>query len=464
MGLLSQLGLVAPATLMPKVLATPTIGAASAGRMAGPMAGPSGQSAPPKSKVEPASAPAVGQDTLGPAADGPDLEQLYVLRGPDGRSPLDASNSKAGARLNELGESLAYAFGRAAETYTSWLDKFQTVMKQSKLSEQQLVKMNAAHKAAVKSMGRDDLRGKSNTYVADLDAVTKSVREVKPLMLEASAAVKHVTSIFARRDQNEAEHNRDKAKDKLEERKEEIKEQQELLKSALSVVTKFADVKEWIDIVPEVLAFANEQIFAQLPKNEIKQLKKDVEVATAKVHEAQADVIVADLDEAYERVNAANARLENAREDIEVHVKALKRSTADAVARLGTQDATRDVAVMIAGSAKMTQFMALASLAGSKYLDESTALLAECARIADQYTGYESIIRGNKKLVTSEVDSMVESVKLNVATLKSWIAYVRSVQSEVKDGVRDCRDTSDKGYMKNYNQLGSVMQDMLSGV
>lgn len=58
---------------------------------------------------------------------------------------------------------------------------------------------------------------------------------------------------------------------------------------------------------------------------------------------------------------------------------------------------------------------------------------------------------------------MAESAKLNVETLKSWIAYLRSVQSEVKDGVADCRDTSDKGYMKNYSHLSSAMQDMLSG-
>lgn len=459
MGLLSQLGLAVPATLMPKALATPASGVNSAVQTSGASA----RSTPPQSKVEPVNKPATGQDPLGPSADGPDLEQLYVLRGPDGRSPLDASNSKMGARLNEVGQSLASAFGRAADTYTSWLDKFQAVMKQSTLSEQELKKMTAAKNAFVNSMGRDDMRGKSNTYVTNLDDVKKAVRDVGPVLFDASAAVKHVGTIFARRDLNDAEHKRDEAKDKLEDRKEEIKEEQERFKGALSLITKFADVEHWVDIVPEALAFANEQIFAQLPKNEIKQLKKDVEKATAKVHEAQADVITADLDEAYDRINAANSRLENAREDVEDRVKALMRSTADAIARLSTSDATRDVAVMIAGSRKMTQLMAQASLAGSKYLDECAALLAECPRVAEQYVGYQSIVRSNKTLVTSEVDAMVESAKLNVDTLKSWIAYLRSVQSEVKDGVADCRDTSDKGYMKNYSHLGSAMQDMLSG-
>ena len=458
MGLLSQLGLAAPASLKPAASA----GRANAVHSTAQTASASAQSAPPQSKVEPASRPATGQDPLGPPADGPDLEQLYVLRGPDGRSALDASNSKAGARINELGQSLAFAFGSAADAYTSWLDKFQTVMKQSTLSEQQLKKMQAAKDALAKKKMPDDVRTKSNAYMTALTAVKQAVRNVGPFMLDASAAVKHVSAIFARRDLNDAEHKRDAAKDKLEDRKEEIKEQQERFKGALELITKFADVEHWVDIAPEALAFADEQIFAELPKNEIKQLKKDVEEATSKVHEAQADVITADLDEAYERVDAANARLENARKDVEDRFDALLRSTADVVARLGTADATRDVAVMIAGSRKMTQLMAQASLAGSKYLDESAAVLADCATVADQYTGYQSIVRSNKTLVSSEIDSMVESAKLNANTLKSWVVYLRSVQSEVKGGVADCRDTSNKGYMKNYNQLGSAMQDMLS--
>ena len=466
MGLLAQLGLAAPASLTPPLRGAPPSGfdggapsfGASAGATATAVAPP-----PVKSKVMPASAPATGQDPLGPPADGPDLEQLYELRGPDGRTTLDASNSKAGAGLNDKGKSLAFSFGSTAETYAAWLDKFQTVMKQATLSEQQLKKMKAGKAAATQSMGRDDMRGKSTAYVADLDAVQKSVRDVGPLAIEATAAVKHVAAIFARRDQNAAEHKRDAAKEKLDDRKEEIKEEQERFKSALNVVTKLADVEEWIDIVPEVLSFANEQIFAQLPKAELKQLKKEVEKATERVHEAQAAVIEADLDEAYERISAAKARLENARKDIEIHVKSLMRSTADAVARLSKLDSTRDIAVMIAGRRTMGKMMAEAYAAGRKYTQENTALTAECARVADLYKGYQSIVRGNKSLVSAQVDSMVESTKLNAETLQSWVTYLRSVQTEVKDGVDECGDMSDKGYMKNYNQVGSLMQDVLSG-
>jgi len=107
--------------------------------------------------------------------------------------------------------------------------------------------------------------------------------------------------------------------------------------------------------------------------------------------------------------------------------------------------------------------MATAAKAGDAYLAEGRSLIAECERTANLYAGYPSIVAQNKTLVSGEIDSMSRPAKTNLATLKTWLAYLRSVDKEVMDGVEACRDKSDKGYMKNYNQIGPLLETMLSG-
>ena len=121
------------------------------------------------------------------------------------------------------------------------------------------------------------------------------------------------------------------------------------------------------------------------------------------------------------------------------------------------------IVCLIAASRKMTALMATAAKAGDAYLAEGRSLIAECERTANLYAGYPSIVAQNKTLVSGEIDSMSRPAKTNLATLKTWLAYLRSVDKEVMDGVEACRDKSDKGYMKNYNQIGPLLETMLSG-
>ena len=406
---------------------------------------------------------AIGQEPLGQRVDGPDAEQLYALLGRDG-NVLDASNSKAGAHLNELGESLSYAFGRDKDLYDAWQGKFDAVMRQSSASATELKKMQAAKKAFVaKADWQDDVSGSSDAYLRASAAVKKAVRDLKPKMTRANAAFTQVRLVLAGKEARSAQREEELRKQKYEERKEEIKEQQERIKGALGLMTKFASVTEWTEIIPEALAFADEQLLAELPKAELEQLKKNVEKATAKLHEAQDKQDSIALGQAYELLDAANQEFDNAQEDLIDRAKELARSQNHVIKKLESNEATRPAADVIAASRKMTGLMATAAKAGEAYLAEGRSLIAECERTAVLYAGYPSIVAQNKTLVSSEIDSMSRSAKTNVATLKTWIAYMRSVDKEVEDGVEACKDKSDKGYMKNYNQVGPLLEAMLSG-
>ena len=169
------------------------------------------------------------------------------------------------------------------------------------------------------------------------------------------------------------------------------------------------------------------------------------------------------LGQAYELLDAANQEFDNAQEDLIDRAKELARSQNHVIKKLESNEATRPAADVIAASRKMTGLMATAAKAGEAYLAEGRSLIAECERTAALYAGYPSIVAQNKTLVSSEIDSMSRSAKTNVATLKTWIAYMRSVDKEVEDGVEACKDKSDKGYMKNYNQVGPLLEAMLSG-
>jgi len=293
--------------------------------------------------------------------------------------------------------------------------------------------------------------------------VKKAVRDLKPKMTRANAAFTQVRLVLAGKEARSAQREQELQKQKYEDRKEEIKEQQDRIKGALGLMTKFASVTEWTEIIPEALAFANEQLFAELPKAELEQLKKNVEKATAKLHEAQDKQDSIALGQAYELLEAANQEFDNAQEDLIDRVKELARSQNHVIKKLETNEATRPAAEVIAASRKMTALMATAAKAGDAYLAEGRSLIAECERTANLYAGYPSIVAQNKTLVSGEIDSMSRPAKTNLATLKTWLAYLRSVDKEVMDGVEACRDKSDKGYMKNYNQIGPLLETMLSG-
>jgi len=406
---------------------------------------------------------AVGLEPMGPRADGPDAEQLYALVGPDG-STLEAGKSKAGARLNELGESLAHSFARTKESYDAWQGKFAAVMKASTASAGELKKMQDAKKAFVSKADRnDDVKGSSEAFLRDSAAVKKAVRDVKPRVSRANAALRQVQLVLAGKEARSAEREQELQKQKYEDRKEEIKEQQERIKGALGLMTKFASVTEWIEILPDALAFANEQLFAELPKSELDQLKKNVEKATAKLYEAQNKQDSIALALAFDLLDAANQELDNAQVDMGDRMKDLARSQNTVIKKLANSDATRDAANAMAASRKMTELMAEAAKLGAHYLGEGTSLTAECERTGTLYAGYPAIVAADKKLVSAEAETMSRPAKTNATTLKTWVTYLRSVQAEVKDGVAACKDKSDGGYMKHYNKIGPLLHDMLSG-
>ena len=481
MALLSQFGLVLPAVANRGVekrssesagaqTSTPPPGPARVVASAGTV---NATKVTTKAKPAPVAAPAddsaatANEEPLGPVADGPDREQLYTLMAPDGVTPIDGTNSsaRAGAHLNEIGESLAYSFGRSKSGYDAWWTKFQAVMVKAKASDGELKKMiEAKKKFARQTDAHPEFAKQSAEFVVGLGTLKSKLSETRALVEGVDLAIIDIQVTLQGKEVRSAKRTEELAKKKLEERKEEVKEQQEFIKGALGVVTKFASVTEWVEILPEALGFIDEQLLAALPKAELKALEKKVEAATEELHNAEDDLDALALSSARKKLDIANLRLSSGYDAVKTAASGLAMVQQRVIVLLSSSEATQDAAKMIAARRKMVQLMADARKSGDAYQTDAAALLAECARIAELFSSYVGVVGGSKTVDRDHASAMSKTAKLNAATLKSWVAYLRSVQTEVKDGVAACSVKSDKGYMKNYNKIEPLMQDMLSGV
>ena len=458
MGLITQLGLTPTAAMRGAKGKSPP---AQPGAGVGPKADAAANAAstPPPQSVA-ATSPEV---PLGPSVEGPEFDTLYALMSADGSAPLDNSNSKGGAHDNEVGRALATAFGRVKKTEVAWYAQFDAVKQQATLSEKELAKMKAAQKAfSARSDSHDDVSAESGEYVKAIRAVTEQVAEIEPLVDDASAALDDVDVALAGKEVHKDEQEKEKAKGELEEAKEKAKEQQELFKSALGILGKIASPAEWSEIAVEGLMFVDEQLFAQLPKQKIEELKKRVEAATQSLAKHQGQLDAAAISSAQKKLSAANKRLANGHKVLQDRVKDLALAQRRAVKKLASSAATIDVAKMIASSHKMQQLMMQARLAGQRYLDESKVLLKECRLVTNLFFGFPDVVKMTPGVDPVHARALTVTARRNETTLKSWSAYLESLQEEAADAIRACSDMSDNGYMKNYNQIEPVMQKMLS--
>ena len=404
--------------------------------------------------------------SLGPAADGPDLEQLYMLTGPDGASPLGGSNigAKAGKRLNSLGEDVALAFGSAKRSYDAWVDKLQAVTRKSTASKGELQKMVDAQKAFMAQIDKHlDQAKASAEFVEGLTALKAKVSDIEKMVQGVDLAVIAVQAALKGKDVRTAERKKELAKKTLDERESEVKEQQETIKSALALAVKFALVETWVEIIPEALGFIDEQLFAQLPKAELAELKEKCEEATAALHDTQDDLDALAIQAAQKQLDQANTILSNGYEIIVAAAESLGMTQQRVIKMLQNSPATLDASRMLDASRVMLKLMTSARKAGEAYLVEGDAVLAACVQDVPYYGGFIGLVEQSKTVDPSHARALVKTAKSNVETLKIWAEYLRSVQSEVKDGIADCYDLSDQGYMKNYNRIKPLMLKMLSG-
>jgi len=400
---------------------------------------------------------------LGPSVEGPEFDRLYALMSADGSTPLDSSDSKGGAHDNEVGRALASAFGRVKKTEVTWYAQFDAVKQQATLSEKELAKMIAAQKAfSARADLQDDVSAESGDYVKAIRAVTEQVGEIESLVDDASAALDDVDVALSGKAVHKDEQDKEKAKDELEEAKEKAKEQQEMFKSALGLLGKIASPAEWSEIAVEGLMFVDEQLFAQLPKQKIEELKKRVEAATQSLAKHQGQLDASAISSAQKKLSAANKRLANGHTILRDRVKDLGLAQRRAVKKLATSAATVDVAKMIASSHKMKQLMAQAKQAGQHYLDESRPLLTQCRLVTNLFFGFPDAVKMTLGVDPVHARALTATARGNEKALKSWSAYLESMQEEAGDTIRACSDMSDNGFMKNYNQIEPVMQKMLS--
>ena len=245
---------------------------------------------------------------VGPRPD-QDLDPLYALVGPDGTTPFDTGNSKAAGRLNELALSLAYDFVRVKGNETAFFDKLGAVKKHARGSEAELKNFRASAAAFRKVVEdpKSPVGKQSADFVNGLNALQASIESTKPLVLAVDEAMIGVRESGLRKSERGANRNREDAQEKYNEKKEEIKEQQERFKGALELVTKLASVEKWTEIIPDALSFVDQQLFNALPRQELKDLKRKVDDATAALHDIQDELDLTVVEKAFKHLDVANS-------------------------------------------------------------------------------------------------------------------------------------------------------------
>ncbi|MEO8924181.1 MAG: hypothetical protein ABI330_15370, partial [Caldimonas sp.] len=415
------------------------------------------RSAPAKNaSASPSSTP------LGPTVEGPEFDQLYALMSADGSSPLDRSKSKGGAADNLAGEGLAKAFGRVKKVEEEWSGRIDAVKKKASESDAELDKVKAAAKAfSARADGNDDVASQSKDYIKALHAVSEKMDDIEPLIDEADGALDDVEAATESKAVHEAGQDKEKASGELEETKEKAKEQQEMFKGALGVLGKMASPAEWGEVAVEGLLFVDEQLFAQLPKQRLEELKKRVDEATAKINLHQGKHDDAKVRSANEKLSAANKRFAAAKNALRNRVSEMGMAQRSAVKKLSHSADTAAVGKMIEEGHKMEQLMADGKKASQGYLAEAKTLHKQCESVTVLFSGFPDVVAMTPGVDPIHAKALSATATINVRTLKSWTAYLESMQQEASDSLDACGDAGKSGYMKNYNLLQTIMENML---
>lgn len=458
MGLLDRLGLKAPAGWQGEPEPDLERSAGSARSVA---SGASRKEAAPVAEVAFGRA-SIERLALGPAVEGPSAGVLWALLSADTGEPLDRSNSRLGAQLNETGRLLLAGFARLGSTRALWRSEQVAAESLARQSESDLAKMRrAADEIGRRSRNRAGayVRTQTEDFLRAQRELEDRLRAVAPLAEAMHGAVSAVHAVTLRQQARHQEQAVEKALGRVAAEEARIEEVRTRLKGMIDIAFRVAK-QDWAALSEDAAKYVGGTLIDAMPTERLDRLRQELETASGHLRKLGDLILLSELETAASGLRKATRDLEDARLDIEAAIAALGLAERSAIEALGETRGTADAAQMLAKKARMLKTIARARQEVERWQRQAAPLLVEIGRCADLYRSLPGVARTSPRIDPEGeyLRSLAETALENAATLARWKAHIEAGQAEAQATLRLLSDTGDEGLLAHFNRVPEVLQ------
>ncbi len=400
--------------------------------------------------------------SLGPPVSGPRTVVLWALLAEDGSGPLNRSNSKIGAQLNEEGRGLLAGFGALKGTLQAWLDLYNKVGRTAERSAGALKKMEEAAGAIgkrSKDRGGAYVRENSEAYIKAQRMVEDKVRAIWALEEALRKAISELNEAGLGQQVKGQQRNVEAAKDAVDAEKKRIEDTRSRLALLFDVAIKVVK-QDWASLAEDAVRLVGSQLIDAIPTDRLDELQKQLEKATSDLQRLEDLSLLAEVETASAGLRGAAKALDDARQDVVDAMADLSLAQKTVVEALGESRSTADAAKMIALRGKMLELMEQARQAIERYQRESQPYVAELDRVASMYRSVPSVMKMTPGLdPNGEYGRSLAATALeNAETLAVWKSYVVDFQRSGRTALDHLADTGDDGFLVHFNRVARVLQ------
>jgi len=399
------------------------------------------------------------QQSLGPSIEGPTSTKLWAFMNAQGY-PMETSDSKTLAHLNDLGFSALNEFGPVNGTLKAWLALVEQVEQMSKASVGGLKKMEESA-IGNRSGGRVGayVRQHSEEYVKAQRAVKNAMREVATREAALREALSKLHEAGLGKKIKGKERDVEAAKGAVETEKKRVEEAKKGLTVLLALAVK-AVKQDWTGIIEDAVKYVGGELINAIPTGRLANLEKQLVQATTDLKNLQDELVLAKIETASQGLSKATKDLEDGRADVVDKIKDFRLAQKTVVEALGESGSTSAAAQMIALRQKMLELMDRTRKSIQRYQSTSTPYLAKVDRLALLYKGVPSLIKTTRQIdPQSEYGRALAVTALeNYAALGTWKRYFVDFQASGKSALAKLADTGDTGYLAHFNRVPEVLE------
>jgi hypothetical protein len=402
---------------------------------------------------------------LGPAVDGVPAGVLWALLAADTGQPLDRSNARLGAQLNETGRLLLAGFGQLATTRALWRSRQAEAEALARQSPSDLEKMRQAADAIGRRARRREgayVRAHTEDYLRAQRELEDRLRAVAPLAEAMHGAVSAVHTVTLRQQARRQEQAVEKAKGRVAAEEARIEEVRGRLTGMIDIAFRVAR-QDWKSLAEDAAKYVGGQIIEAMPTKRLDRLREELRAASAHLRGLDDGVLLSELETAASGLRKATRDLEDARLDIDASIASLALAQRTAIEALGESRGTLDAAQMLAKKARMLKTMAEARQAVERWQRQASPLRIEIERCAGLYRSLPDVARATPGIDPDGeyVRSLAATALENAETLTAWKAHIARDEADAQAALATLSDTGDEGLLAHFNRVPEVLQEAL---
>lgn len=406
--------------------------------------------------------PSIRRVALGPPVDGPRLQDLWALVAEDGSGPLNRSNSKGGAHLNERGHAALETFRAQKRSEDAWRNLYDQVSKMADRSAAGLKQMEAAAAAVGRrSSNRSGayVREHSEAYIKGQREVEDRVRAIGPLQEALNEAISELNEAGLGKQVTEQTRAVNAAKGAVAKEKANVARAKKRLNGLLGLAIK-AVKQDWKGLAEGAAKLIGAELIHAMPTDRLDQLKAKLKQASAQLARTEDELLLAKIETASAGLRGAAKALDDGRRDVLDAMADLRLAQKTAVEALGESKSTAAAAKMIALRGKMLALMDRARSAVEQYQREASPFVKELTSLRQLYKSFPGVVKMSSGIdPKGEYAQAVSATALeNAETVDVWRSYVAAQQKSGQVALRRLADTGDGGFLRHFNRVPEVLE------